>query len=153
MTTTPNLDLSVTLRRLAQHVLDLVDGLGGDEQEQERADDIAAALRDIAEGRPPFPLEDHEVAREAWASNGEKAFAKPFSNHDRALGELTALLDSIQTYADAQGLLFDDENRDNIDAALCTLLRRLDGWGTLARYVPARCLDWRVRFDEQDAHQ
>lgn len=67
------------------------------------------------------------------------------------LSDLVALLDSIQNYADTQELLFDDEDRDDIDAALRILLHRLDSWGTLAEHVPARCLDWRLRFDEQKA--
>jgi hypothetical protein len=53
-------------------VVDLVDGLGGDDQERKRAADIAEALCAIAAGRPPFPLEDHDEARRAWMAEIEE---------------------------------------------------------------------------------
>jgi hypothetical protein len=76
--------------------------------------------------------------------------SSPITVHDRTFNDgglfaLTVLLDSIQDYADEQGLLFDDENRDQIDRVVRALLDRLDTWGDLAALIPPRCLDWRMR--------
>jgi hypothetical protein len=57
-----------TLRSLADAVLDLADGMGGDDQEQDRAGDIAEALNRIADGYYVKPLPEHEAARTAWES-------------------------------------------------------------------------------------
>jgi hypothetical protein len=57
---------SVTLWYLAQDVEDLVDGLGGDEQEQHRGAAIAHTLRTIANGGQVAPLEEHARARRAY---------------------------------------------------------------------------------------
>lgn len=55
-----------TLRSLAQAVLDLADGLGGDAQERDRARDIAFRLEELAAGQVTTPIEPHAVARASW---------------------------------------------------------------------------------------
>ncbi len=62
---------------------------------------------------------------------------------------LTNICEQVQVYADAQGLYFDDEDRDNIDEALRALLERLELWGEPVPIV-ARSINWRVRFDGDD---
>jgi hypothetical protein len=54
------------LRLLAEDVRNLVDGMGGDNQEQERGASIALALEGIAEGWYVTPLPEHNMAREMY---------------------------------------------------------------------------------------
>jgi hypothetical protein len=56
-----------TLHALADEVLALVDGLGGDRREHARAETIAATLRRIAEGRSIDAVPAHTAARKTWA--------------------------------------------------------------------------------------
>lgn len=56
-------DNAATLRLLADAVRDLVDGLGGDDQEEDRGNDIARALEAIADGEIVAPLPAHDAAR------------------------------------------------------------------------------------------
>jgi hypothetical protein len=69
------------------------------------------------------------------------------------VSKLTVLLDAIQDYADQQGLLFDAAHRDQIDAAVRTLLDRLDTRGDLAPQLPRRCVAWRSRITADGAAQ
>jgi hypothetical protein len=63
-----------TLLGLARAVLDLAEGMGGDEQEQHRAWQIHEALRGLAQGEPVPPLPPHNDARDAWfAARGNEA--------------------------------------------------------------------------------
>ena len=59
----PNAD---ALESLAQAVIDLADGMGGDEQEQDRAQAIAETLRQIAAGDRVGPIIPHDRARDEW---------------------------------------------------------------------------------------
>lgn len=77
----------------------------------------------------------------------------PITRHDPACNDgglfaLVVLVDSIQEYADEQGLLFDDEDRDRIDRAVRALIKILDAWGNLTARIPRRSVDWRVRLTE-----
>ena len=75
------------------------------------------------------------------------------ASSDLRVAKLMVALDAIQDYADQQGLLFDDHDRDQIDAALRTLLDRLDTRGDLASQLPPRCLDWRARVTADGGSQ
>jgi hypothetical protein len=68
-----------------------------------------------------------------------------------ASARIAALVEAVQAFADEQGLAYDDDDREAIDAALLTLSTTLDHglWGLLPP-LPVRCLNWRTRhaFDD-----
>ena len=59
-------DFELTLHSLARAVLDLADGMGGDDQEQTRAQEIANTLYALSFGHPVAPLQAHDAARAEW---------------------------------------------------------------------------------------
>lgn len=61
-----DLNTHATLLSLATAVRDLVDGLGGDDQEFDRAYTIAKTLEDLANGMPVTPIAEHAAAIGAW---------------------------------------------------------------------------------------
>ena len=65
---------------------------------------------------------------------------------------LAQLFEAVQAFADEQGLAYDDDDREAIDAALRILLTRLDNglWGSTPPWLPARCLQWQMRHDFDD---
>src|SRR6188474_1040729 len=61
-----NQNTIATLHSLAEAVVDLVDGLDGGQWESDRAEQIAAVLSQIADGRPHQPIAAHSLAYKDW---------------------------------------------------------------------------------------
>ena len=59
-------------RNLASAVMDLVDGMGGDDQEWDRGQQICQAILALPDTlQPACELPLHEVARDAWFAQQE----------------------------------------------------------------------------------